>query len=25
MKATGKLDAIMADVIKSGVYDNWQP
>ena len=25
MKASGKLDAIMADVIKSGVYDNWQP
>lgn len=25
LKASGKLDKIMADVIKSGVYDNWQP
>lgn len=25
LKSSGKLDAILADVIKSGVYDNWQP
>jgi ABC-type amino acid transport substrate-binding protein len=25
LKANGKLEKIMADVIKSGVYDNWQP
>jgi len=25
MKANGKLDTILADVIKSGIYDDWQP
>jgi ABC-type proline/glycine betaine transport system substrate-binding protein len=25
LKANGKLDKIMADVIKAGVYDDWQP
>lgn len=25
LKANGKLERIMADVIKSGVYDDWQP
>lgn len=25
LKANGKMDSIMADVRKSGVYDNWQP
>jgi hypothetical protein len=25
MKASGKLDKILSDVIKAGVYDDWQP
>lgn len=25
MKASGKLDKILSDVIKSGIYDDWQP
>ena len=25
LKANGKLEKILADVIKSGTYDNWQP